>query len=74
MSTQVDKILEWESTTGAKEAILIIEDKSAPKNSVDRTVIELSKYDTGKEKWVTEKTIGHVEELTSFGIPESFTD
>lgn len=74
MSTQVDKILEWESTTGAKEAILIIEDKSAPKNSVDRTVIELSKYDTEKEKWVTEKTISHVEELTSFGIPESFAD
>jgi hypothetical protein len=74
MTTHVDKMLEWRSTTGARKAILIVEDKSLPKDSVNREVIELSKYDTSKEKWVTEETISHVEEITSFGIPESFAD
>lgn len=74
MSTQVDKILEWEATDGEKQALLLVEDESLPVNSVNRTVIEVSTYDSNKKKWVTENTVSHVKELTSFGIPETLVD
>lgn len=74
MSTKVEQILEWDSTDGSRQSLILVEDLDVHPNDVNRKVIELAKYDSQQEKWITEETVTHVQKIESFGIPEDFID
>lgn len=74
MSENVTQLLEWEATDGANRSLIIVTDNSLPKNDVNRKRIELAEYDTSEEEWVTQEEVAYVDELESFGIPESLID
>jgi len=74
MSKSVTQVLEWESSSGGKKSLLIVEDLDLPKSDVKRKVIELSSYNSNSDEWETEETIDSVAKLESFGIPESLID
>lgn len=74
MTKNVTQILEWESSDGSRRSFLIVEDLELPREDVKRKVLELSKYDSSNDEWKTEKTIDSIEEVQSFGIPETLID
>lgn len=74
MSKNVTQILEWEASDGVMRSLLIVEDLDLPKSDVKRKTIELSEYNSSTDEWETGETLDSVEELESFGIPESLVD
>lgn len=70
----VTQILEWEGTDGSTKSLLIVEDKSLPQNDIERKKIEFCEYNSEEDEWQTTESVDYVEELLSFGIPESLVD
>lgn len=74
MSKNVTQVLGWEATDGIQRSLLVVEDLDLPKSDVKRKVIEIAEYNSSTDEWETEETIDSVQELQSFGIPESLID
>jgi hypothetical protein len=74
MSQNVNQILEWQSTDGSQHCLLFVEDTSLPHSDIERKIIELAKYNKKLDKWETVEKIDNIDELESFGIPESLVD
>jgi hypothetical protein len=72
--TEVTQVLGWESTDGSRRGIIIVKDDSVPATDVRHKQIELVKENTRTDEWETSETIDSIEELESFGIPETLID
>lgn len=74
MSKNVTQILEWESTDGTRKSILFVVDNELPATDIMKRKLELSEYNSSSEEWETVETINTIDELKSFGIPETLID
>lgn len=74
MTQNVSQILEWESTSGTKKSLLIVEDTSLHHSDVERKTLEMAEYNSSEDEWETVNKIDNINELESFGIPESLVD
>lgn len=74
MTVVVNQLIEWESTDGSLKSLIIVTDSSVPENEVGHEKIEVCEYDKSEEEWKTIDTLDYIDEIESFGIPQSFVD